>query len=261
VLGAGAEEARAHRRGSAAVEGRVRRRRGFGAASGRRLRRAGARRGGWSPRVAASESHGARSADAQTGTGKGARGPGHPARPARARRGRSWPSTVAHRCRSISWRANSSAIAREPSRGADEHRAGLFEVADGGTLFLDEIGELPKAAPAPAPAGGRRSGEIRRVGGQPSAARSTCGWSVPPTGRSTTWWPPASVPGEDLLFRINTFEIQIPLLRDRLEDLPQLIQHFVGPGRPHLPAARGGSAGSVAVGRHRWPVNVRELAM
>jgi two-component system NtrC family response regulator len=93
--------------------------------------------------------------------------------------------------------------------GADEHRAGLFEVADGGTLFLDEIGELSK------PLQSRllralESGEIRRVGdNQPITVdvRVVCA-----THRSLEEMVKAGDFREDLLFRINTFEITVPPL-------------------------------------------------
>jgi len=143
--------------------------------------------------------------------------------------------------------------------GADEHRAGLFEVADGGTLFLDEIGELPK------PLQSRllralESGEIRRVGdNQPIMVdvRVVCA-----THRSLEEMVVAGEFREDLLFRINTFEIAVPPLRERIDDLPELVQHFIRRSRPQTPL------GSVVVAadvlailvQHRWPGNIRELA-
>lgn len=67
---------------------------------------------------------------------------------------------------------------------------------------------------------------------------------------------------EDLLFRINTFEIAVPPLRDRLDDLPALVDHFVRRARPQTPPqAVAATADTVVIlGRHRWPGNVRELA-
>ena len=143
--------------------------------------------------------------------------------------------------------------------GADEHRAGLFEVADGGTLFLDEIGELPKPL-QPRLLRALESGEIRRVGENHSLTvdvRVVCA-----THRSLEEMVATGAFREDLLFRINTFEIQIPPLRDRLEDLPALIQHFVRLARPHLPAGAAVTAPEVLqlLAGHRWPGNVRELA-
>ena len=143
--------------------------------------------------------------------------------------------------------------------GADEHRAGLFEVADGGTLFLDEIGELPPALQS------RllrvlESGEIRRVGDNHPIivdVRVVCA-----THRSLEEMVAAGHFREDLLFRINTFEIETPPLRERLDDLPALVEHFVR-------QSRRGVAGEAEVAtpdtimlmrQHRWPGNIRELA-
>jgi two-component system NtrC family response regulator len=143
--------------------------------------------------------------------------------------------------------------------GADEHRAGLFEVADGGTLFLDEIGELPK------PLQSRllralESGEIRRVGdNQPIMVnvRVVCA-----THRSLEEMVAAGEFREDLLFRINTFEIAIPPLRERIEDLPELVGYFVRKARPQIPSDALCAVPEVldALARHRWPGNIRELA-
>ena len=143
--------------------------------------------------------------------------------------------------------------------GADEHRAGLFEVAHGGTLFLDEVGELPRSL-QPRLLRVLESGEIRRVGDNESTTvdvRVICA-----THRSLEEMVAAGTFREDLLFRINTFEIVVPPLRERLEDLPALLDHFVRRGRPQAPP-RATVADEAVVARlagHRWPGNVRELA-
>ena len=143
--------------------------------------------------------------------------------------------------------------------GADEHRAGLFEVADGGTLFLDEIGELSR------PLQSRllralESGEIRRVGDNQAImvdVRVVCA-----THRSLEEMVKAGDFREDLLFRINTFEITVPPLRDRGDDIPGLVDHFVRRARPQTPpeAAVADSAVLAAMAAHHWPGNIRELA-
>ena len=143
--------------------------------------------------------------------------------------------------------------------GADEHRAGLFEVADGGTLFLDEIGELPK------PLQSRllrvlESGEIRRVGdNQPLTVdvRVVCA-----THRSLEEMVAAGEFREDLLFRINTFEVAVPPLRERRDDIPALVEHFIRKARPHAPEAAMLAEPAVLelLAAHPWPGNVRELA-
>jgi two-component system NtrC family response regulator len=143
--------------------------------------------------------------------------------------------------------------------GADEHRAGLFEVADGGTLFLDEIGELPKHLQS------RllrvlESGEVRRVGdNQPIMVdvRVVCA-----THRALEEMVAAGEFREDLLFRINTFEIAIPPLRDRRADIPGLVRHFVRLARPQTPPQAEVAEAAVldVLASHPWPGNVRELA-
>jgi two-component system NtrC family response regulator len=142
--------------------------------------------------------------------------------------------------------------------GADEHRAGLFEVADGGTLFLDEIGELPKSLQSRL-LRALESGEIRRVGDNAPImvdVRVVCA-----THRSLEEMVTAGDFREDLLFRINTFEIAIPSLRERLEDLPELVRHFVRRARPQTPPEAVVAATEVLelLARHRWPGNIREL--
>ncbi len=93
--------------------------------------------------------------------------------------------------------------------GADQHRVGLFEVANGGTMFLDEIGELPKAMQAKL-LRVMESGEIRRVGENESFivdVRAVCA-----THRNLEQMVADGDFREDLMFRINTFEIHLPAL-------------------------------------------------
>ncbi len=143
--------------------------------------------------------------------------------------------------------------------GADEHRVGLFEVADGGTLFLDEIGELPKAMQAKL-LRVLESGEIRRVGENQAITvdvRVVCA-----THRVLEDMVHDGDFREDLMFRINTFEIHIPSLRERKQDIPLLADHLLRRFRPH---AKPGdvlldSSALEALNNHVWPGNVRELA-
>src|SRR6185503_941785 len=118
--------------------------------------------------------------------------------------------------------------------GADEHRVGLFEVADGGTIFLDEIGELPKAMQAKL-LRVLESGEIRRVGDNESFTvdvRVVCA-----THRDLDQMVDDGDFREDLMFRINTFEIRLPPLRERIDDIPDLAKHLL---LRHRGAARPG---------------------
>lgn len=140
--------------------------------------------------------------------------------------------------------------------GADEHRVGLFEVAHGGTIFLDEIGELPKAMQAKL-LRVLESGEIRRVGENKSTTvdvRVICA-----THRDLPTMVAEEEFREDLMYRINTFEIHLPALRERIDDVPELACYLLSRHR------RGGTAELAAdavdaLRGHIWPGNVRELA-
>ena len=143
--------------------------------------------------------------------------------------------------------------------GADEHRVGLFEVANGGTLFLDEIGELPKAMQAKL-LRFLESGEIRRVGENDSF---TCDVRVLcATHRRLDEMVAAGDFREDLWFRINTFEIRLPPLRERIDDIPSLALHLARRSRPNLrPDDELFTPEALAeLQAHAWPGNVRELA-
>jgi two-component system NtrC family response regulator len=141
---------------------------------------------------------------------------------------------------------------------ADEHRTGLFEVASGGTLFLDEIGELPKSMQAKL-LRFLESGEIRRVGENESIVvdvRVLCA-----THRNLQKMVDDGDFREDLMFRINTFEIELPALRERMEDLPLLAEHLLSRYSSNQSTAKKLSAETLDIlASHSWPGNVRELA-
>ena len=143
--------------------------------------------------------------------------------------------------------------------GADEHRVGLFEVANGGTLFLDEIGELPKAMQAKL-LRFLESGEIRRVGENESFTvdvRVVCA-----THRRLDRMVDEGDFREDLMFRINTFEVHLPPLRERLDDMVELAAHLVRRFKHNIPAGEQPFTPDVLrqLAEHTWPGNVRELA-
>ena len=144
--------------------------------------------------------------------------------------------------------------------GADRDHKGLFEVANGGTLFLDEVGELNKNIQVKL-LRFLESGEIRRVGEtEPfrTNVRVLCA-----TNRDLRQLIKDDSFREDLYFRINTFEIRLPPLRERRPDIPDLARHL-------LARAARRSADQVAellspeaidaLLEHEWPGNVRELA-
>ncbi len=143
--------------------------------------------------------------------------------------------------------------------GADDHRTGLLQVANGGTLFLDEIGELPKPMQAKM-LRFLESGEVRRVGDNESSicdVRVICA-----TNRDLSAMVAAGEFREDLWFRVNTFEIALPSLRERVEDIPILARHLA----TRFGAPRGSDdeifspEAMEALMEHSWPGNVRELA-
>jgi DNA-binding NtrC family response regulator len=143
--------------------------------------------------------------------------------------------------------------------GADQHRKGLFEVANGGTLFLDEVGELDKSVQVKL-LRFLESGEIRRVGENDPFrvdVRVLCA-----TNRDLREMIAAEAFREDLFFRINTFEIHLPSLRERKADIPLLAQHMLNRFAPR----RSGTASTLTPAAiemlmaHDWPGNVRELA-
>ena len=143
--------------------------------------------------------------------------------------------------------------------GADEQRVGLFEVAHGGTLFLDEIGELPMSMQSKL-LRVLESGEMRRVGDNES-------FTVDVRVICATHQPLEEMVSdkrfrEDLMFRINTFEIHIPPLRERTEDISDLTRHLLNRLRFSVSVqeqAISQEALDVLKG-HVWPGNVRELA-
>lgn len=143
--------------------------------------------------------------------------------------------------------------------GADEQRVGLFEVAHGGTLFLDEIGELPKSMQAKL-LRVLESGDIRRVGDNDAVkvdVRVVCA-----THRDLEQMVEDGDFREDLMYRINTFEIHLPPLRDRNSDIPVLAKHlyrrFRTNGKPNDEIFSPDAL--EALQSHSWPGNVRELA-
>jgi DNA-binding NtrC family response regulator len=144
--------------------------------------------------------------------------------------------------------------------GADRDHKGLFEVANGGTLLLDEVGELNRNIQVKL-LRFLESGEIRRVGEtEPfrTDVRILCA-----TNRDLRTMIKEEEFREDLYFRINTFEIRLPPLRERRADIPELARHLLGRAarRPVDQVADMLSSEAVDVLlEHDWPGNVRELA-
>jgi two-component system, NtrC family, nitrogen regulation response regulator NtrX len=140
--------------------------------------------------------------------------------------------------------------------GATDRRIGRFELADGGTLFLDEVGDLQLEAQAKL-LRVLETGEIQRIGAE--RARRVDIRVLAATNRRLEEAVANGTFREDLYFRLNVFPIELPPLRERLEDLPALVMHLAARLRPRHPP-RFTSDAMTALARHAWPGNVRELA-
>ncbi|MDA1014073.1 MAG: sigma-54 dependent transcriptional regulator [Planctomycetota bacterium] len=143
--------------------------------------------------------------------------------------------------------------------GAETARKGLFEVANGGTLFLDELGELDRSMQVKL-LRFLESGEVRRVGENEAFhvdVRIVCA-----TNRDLQDMVDESSFREDLFFRVNTFEIHLPPLRERQADIPALTQFLVARHlkRSDVPANFITPEAQEVLMQHGWSGNVRELA-
>jgi two-component system nitrogen regulation response regulator NtrX len=137
-------------------------------------------------------------------------------------------------------------------------RAGKFELADGGTLFLDEVGDMSLAAQAKV-LRALQEGVITRIGG--AKAIEVDVRVIAATNKDLAVEIAAGRFREDLFYRLNVVPIHVPALRERREDIPVLVQHFVrqlagGAG------VTGKSFDPAAIDRlmeRPWPGNIREL--
>jgi two-component system nitrogen regulation response regulator GlnG len=141
--------------------------------------------------------------------------------------------------------------------GASQRSAGRFEQADGGTLFLDEIGDMPMEAQT------RllrvlQQGEYTTVGGRTPVKTDVR--IVAATNKDLRVLINQGLFREDLFFRINVVPIRLPPLRERSEDIPDLVRHFFTVvEKEGLPLKRIEATGVERLKRYRWPGNVREL--
>jgi transcriptional regulator with PAS, ATPase and Fis domain len=142
--------------------------------------------------------------------------------------------------------------------GATESRQGYFEVANGGTIFLDEVAELPSSTQV------RllrvlESGEFIRVGS--SKVHKT---NVRVVAATNVAIPIAIQEGkfrEDLYYRLNTVPIQIPPLRDRMDDIPLLFRKFASDfaEKYHMPPISINDESRRILVSYKWPGNIRQL--
>jgi transcriptional regulator with GAF, ATPase, and Fis domain len=136
--------------------------------------------------------------------------------------------------------------------GAQGERRGLFEIADGGTLFLDEVGEMSPAMQV------RllrvlQEGEFRRVGGE--KLQKVDVRVVVASNRELGRMVEEGKFREDLFYRLNVVRVALPPLRERADDIPLLVEHFLS-GRKHKGVTRRALE---RLARYRWPGNVRQL--
>jgi len=142
--------------------------------------------------------------------------------------------------------------------GAVERRQGCFELADGGTLLLDEVAEMQSATQAKF-LRVLEEGQFRRLGGKAEIKVNVR--VIAATNKDPARAVQDGALREDLFYRLNVFTIALPPLRNRMEDLPELVQAFLEEfNDQHRRAVRGVDEAALAVLRqHRWPGNVREL--
>jgi Nif-specific regulatory protein len=142
--------------------------------------------------------------------------------------------------------------------GADASRKGLFELADGGTLFLDEVGDMSLAMQSKL-LRVLQEGEIRPIGGE--TTRRVDVRIVSATNRDLEALVREKKFRQDLYFRLNVFSVRLPALRERRDDIPLLVDHFLAKlARDNdTPRLRVDPGLMALLTRYDWPGNVREL--
>ncbi len=141
--------------------------------------------------------------------------------------------------------------------GASSQKKGLFELADNGTLFLDEVGELPLSQ-QPKLLRALESGQFRRVGGTAqlsSKVRLVCA-----THRNLSDMVAEGSFREDLFYRLSVFQIEIPPLRERKQDIPDLCAFLLAQyGQINECNYSISKQAMTKLIQHEWPGNIREL--
>jgi transcriptional regulator with GAF, ATPase, and Fis domain len=171
---------------------------------------------------------------------------------------RSRRAFVSENCASVPESLLESALfghVRGAFTGASATRAGLFDIADGGTLLLDEIGEMSLAMQAKL-LRVLQDGQVRPVGGE--RVRQVDVRVIGATHRDLTAMVASGSFREDLFYRLNVITLRVPPLRERAQDVPLLVEHFV---KKHAPD-RNVKVTRAAMGKlstFAWPGNVRQL--
>lgn len=143
--------------------------------------------------------------------------------------------------------------------GADHQKIGQFELADGGTVFLDEIGDIPLNMQSKL-LRVLQEREVSRVGGTKPIKVDVC--VIAATNKDLKSLCDAREFREDLYFRLNVIPLHVPLLKDRRDDIPILVGHFLDKfSKEYLDAAHKSVTPRTmsALRQYDWPGNVRQL--
>jgi DNA-binding NtrC family response regulator len=143
--------------------------------------------------------------------------------------------------------------------GADHQKMGQFELADGGTVFLDEIGDIPVNMQSKL-LRVLQEREVSRVGGTKPIKVDVC--VIAATNSDLKAACDAGEFREDLYFRLNVIPLHVPLLKDRTDDIPILVHHFLTKfSKEYLDAEQKSVTPRAmsALRRYDWPGNVRQL--
>ena len=142
--------------------------------------------------------------------------------------------------------------------GATQDRAGKFELANGGTLFLDEVGELPLSVQAKL-LRALQVGEIQRVGSDKNHIVDVR--IIAATNRDLSEEVREAAFRADLYHRLSVYPLMVPPLRDRVDDIPLLVGHFLQESKIRMDREmiRISSDALNAIQSFNWPGNVREL--
>lgn len=140
--------------------------------------------------------------------------------------------------------------------GATNERTGLFEEADGGTLFLDEVGDMPLSVQTKL-LRALQEGEIRAVGSNYN--RKVNARIIAATNRNLEKDIKTRLFREDLFFRLNVIPVFVPPLRDRPDDIPYLVRHFISLYSKETPLPQIKADALELLQIYEWPGNVREL--
>ena len=143
--------------------------------------------------------------------------------------------------------------------GAEKRKLGLFEVADGGILFLDEISSMPLDIQAKV-LRAIEERKIRRVGGTSSINIDV--QIIAASNRDLKALIKEGKFREDLYYRLNVVNLYLPPLRERKDDIPELVGHFIGKfnSRMGINVSNISESAMKALSKYSWPGNIRELS-